>query len=41
MEELVPMLVQLGPWGIVAAGAIVAVSFIAKALRKKGGNDGE
>lgn len=41
MEELVPMLVQLGPWGIVAAGAILAVGFIAKALRKKGGNDGE
>lgn len=36
MEELVPVLLQLGPWGVVAAGAVVAVGFIAKALKKKG-----
>lgn len=38
MEELVPVLVNLGPWGIVAAGAILAVGFIAKALKKKNDN---
>ena len=41
MEELVPILVQMGPWGVVIAGAVVAVGFIAKALRKKGGEDGD
>ena len=41
MEELVPVLIQLGPWGVVAAGAIVAIGFVAKALRKKGANDGK
>lgn len=41
MEELVPVLIQLGPWGIVAAGAVLAIGFIAKALRKKDGKDGD